>query len=1114
MHNDFVILFEKINRFITKYYQNLLVKGLILSVAIIFSFFILVDLIEYFAWAGSLTRAFIFYIFIGLTAFVLIFFMLLPGIKLMRIGKTMSTEDAATIIGTYFPEVSDKLLNAIQLGELEGSVSKSEYELLMASISQKAIELKPIPFTKAIAIRKNIRYVKYALPPILVIAVMLLVFPSFITEPSRRIINHNEVYSKPLPYELQLNNTEFSVLQHDDYTVSLQAMGDELPAQIYVNDGNYNYRMLEVTPASFAYTFADLNEDLFFTIQTADFKSNTYHIRVMPKPVIFNFHVALDYPNYLNRRDDFLENSGDLVVPEGTRISWTAFTRDARSVMIRKPSELIEMKASSDNSFTHSDQATSSFAYTMFAENEYVVSSDSMTFSLQVIKDEYPSIRAGETMDAKLFEPLFFQGLIGDDHGFHKLTFYYKNEDVDQNNWKAVDLNIRKDIESQSFNFMFDTDSLGLKAGATISYYFEVRDNDALHAYKKSKTAIQLIQFPTEDDLKEDMASNSEEIKDKVKELLGELDKVNKRIEEYKKNLFEKNDMSWLDRNQMMNLLEKEALMQEQIKELNKLNEEVNELAEKLEEKMSPELKEKMDELQKLMEELMDEDLEKQLEELKKELQNMNKEELQKMLEKMKEENEDLKTDLEQSLELYKQMEVEKKAEEIINKLEQLSEEQKQLSDESLDKKKDTDQLLEKQQEIKKDFDALKKDLAEMDTLNKDLEQPMDMSVDSADLKETDDQLQEAEDKLSKNKAKKASENQKSAAMQMKEMAKSLSNMLQQEMQSRLAEDAEMVKRMLDNLLDLSFEQENLIDLVANTSFNDPKYIDNADQQQLLKTDYKIVHDSLQALSRRQLMIKPFVVKESETIESYMDRTLASLQERRKGQALKEQQYIMTSMNNLALMLVESLNQMKQKMDMPGNSDGKSKCKNPGQGGPGSMEQLIQMQGKLNKGMQGKANEQGQEGEDGINGQSETLSRMAAQQAEIRRALSQMLEDLEKGGAAGQALSESIEEMKKIEEDIINRRITDQTLARQKQLEVRLLKSQKALQEREQEERRKSEEGKNKNRSNQNLGIEYKDSKESKEEVLISNPIEMTPYYKSLLKKYRYTIDQKKDGEQ
>ncbi|MBO6762038.1 MAG: hypothetical protein JJ909_13865, partial [Roseivirga sp.] len=73
----------------------------------------------------------------------------------------MSNEEAARQIGKHFPEVSDKLLNVIQLERL----SDSQSELLIASIQQKSLKLQQIPFASAIDIKANKKYFKYSYIP-------------------------------------------------------------------------------------------------------------------------------------------------------------------------------------------------------------------------------------------------------------------------------------------------------------------------------------------------------------------------------------------------------------------------------------------------------------------------------------------------------------------------------------------------------------------------------------------------------------------------------------------------------------------------------------------------------------------------------------------------------------------------------------------------------------------------------------------------------------------------------------------------------------------------------------------------------------------------------------
>jgi hypothetical protein len=157
--------------------------------------------------------------------------------------------------------------------------------------------------------------------------------------------------------------------------------------------------------------------------------------------------------------------------------------------------------------------------------------------------------------------------------------------------------------------------------------------------------------------------------------------------------------------------------------------------------------------------------------------------------------------------------------------------------------------------------------------------------------------------------------------------------------------------------------------------------------------------------------------------------------------------------------------------------------------------------------MQNKGKKEGQGGEDGMNGNSEELARMAAKQSEIRRRLQQYIEQMEAEGGTGNALNKLVEEMLKSEEDIVNRRITQETLERQKDIEVRLLKSEKARMEREKKKERESEEGKNRKRSNLTDQLEYKEKNLKQEDILLTVPVELSPYYRALYKKYMYKME-------
>jgi hypothetical protein len=287
--------------------------------------------------------------------------------------------------------------------------------------------------------------------------------------------------------------------------------------------------------------------------------------------------------------------------------------------------------------------------------------------------------------------------------------------------------------------------------------------------------------------------------------------------------------------------------------------------------------------------------------------------------------------------------------------------------------------------------------------------------------------------------------------------------------------------------------------------------MDFADKQKLLQDDFMVVNDSLLTLSKRQVFIQPFIIKESGKITTYMEKSLNSMQERKKGSALGEQQYVMTSMNNLALMLEESLQQMNQSLSMMSGKPGKGKCNKPGPGKSPNLGDLLQMQQGLNEGMGKKGEMKSGKGDDGLN--SEQLARMAAMQAEIRQRLQDYINELEAEGGNGSALNKLTEEMDKVEDDLINKRLSQETIQRQKDIEVRLLKAKDAELKRGKENKRESREGKSKQSSNQIENLKYKEIVITQEEILKSVPIEMSPYYKELFKKYLYKLE-RENGSQ
>jgi hypothetical protein len=132
---------------------------------------------------------------------------------------------------------------------------------------------------------------------------------------------------------------------------------------------------------------------------------------------------------------------------------------------------------------------------------------------------------------------------------------------------------------------------------------------------------------------------------------------------------------------------------------------------------------------------------------------------------------------------------------------------------------------------------------------------------------------------------------------------------------------------------------------------------------------------------------------------------------------------------------------------------------------------------------------------------SEELARMAAKQAAIRRKLNQYREELMKQGQGDQGLSKTIKKMEENETDLVNKRITEELIERQKEILTRLLESEKAEREQEKEKRREGTTARDALRSEPEA-MEFEKMIEKGRDILRAVPPEMNPYYKKKVNEY------------
>jgi hypothetical protein len=1092
MNSAFSTLIAKINEFIRKYYLNKLVRGSLYTAAFMLSFYVLLLVTVYFTYPPVAIKTTLFYSFVFASLLALGVWVIKPIWQYFQCEQAMSHQEAARLIGAYFPAVADRLTNTLQLETLAQNHPENN-ALIIASIDQKIKDMRPIPFNSAIRLGDNKKNLKFLLAPSLLIIFIALLSPAILRDGTYSFVRYNQEILPQAPFQFVLENKQLTLNQGDDFLLKVKLTGDRIPQDIYVAHGQNTYKLDRIDINHFNYLFQNVQKSMQIRLTGGGFSSSSYQVLVQARPALLAVRAGLNYPSYIQRKPEIIENSGDLIVPEGTNVTWQINTANAESITFILNGKTYPLPIAANlSSFKANIRHDAQFQISV--GNRFTQNADTLSHQIRLLKDEYPLIRVDEARDSISQKSRYFSGQISDDYGFSSLNFVMQIKNGAQlvrSIRKSISIDKRQ-LESKFF-FRWNFQNVALQAGQTIDYFFEVADNDAINGAKTSRSELKTYQEPNAQQLAEQMNAGTKSVKDKITssiKLAKEIEKESKRLSE---NLLDKKQLNFEDKKQIEALLDKQQQLEKALSEIKKQNEQNNRQQEE-NQTLNDDIKEKQKQLENLFNQVLDEKTKELLNKLQKLMDQNRKDDTQQELGQVQTDNKTLKNELDRLLELYKQLEFEQNLQNKIDRLQDLAKQQKELAKQqnlSLTEQKN------KQEKLNTDFKALQKELQELSDKNQALERPNAFENPEKESKEIAKNQAESSKQLEQNQRQKAADKQEQAGEQMQQMAQKLQEQQQDgaEMESKV--NAQELRALLQKLLNSSFDQEKLMLGLKQTHSTDPKYLALTQQQKSIGNYMNVVADSLFSLSKRVPQIETTVSKEVESIKSNINKAVDYMADRRTAEANRSQQYTMTAMNNLALLLNEALEQLQNAMKNAKSGKGK-----PKQG----MKQLQQMQEALNKNMKQakqQMEQQGNAGKVGKGKMSEEFAKMAQQQQMLRNALEKINREDNKGGGGKLGnLNQAIDQMKQTELELVNKRISQETLRRQKDLMVKLLDAEKAEREQQEDEKRESQAAKQFPPSYQKMLEKFMQNQGSEEELLQKLPPKLNYYYKNKVAEY------------
>lgn len=1054
---------------------------IVAGIAVVIFFNSLLEIIFRFSKAG---RGILLTLILLCSAGIAVYFF--RDVVLILIGKDRKFDDEhlAKKVGQILPGIKDRLLNTLQLSHIQMAQVHYSAELIELSIQRAGTSYLGEDFTKAASIERVRVMSRYAIPLLIAVLFPVLMFPHVFGGALERITNPGRDFPVENPFNLTVIPGNTSIVRGTPFTIQARTEGQKPDlAKIFIQ---------EEGTSSFSVVIADAREDTFqyhFEKVTVPFRyyvqgtkkilfrpdhhvnSPLYAVKVIQRPVIRHLKVRLESPPYSGLSAYYLaENIGDITALKGTAVTMeittnkrisTAFLHFDKGMQV--PLEFKD--TSGKGSFTLLNDGI----YTIHLIDQDTVTNEApIEYHLTLLRDEFPFIQVihpgrDTDLDESMTVPLLIR--VMDDYGLTKVHLISQKAQTKENREGSSDstsdfsdfpqdtitvpLLNRKD-RMQDIQFDWDLSKTNLVPDDRVSYYFEVYDNDVISGPKKSASEKFYVRFPSMEEIFSRVEEQQETGINTMEEVLKENKDIQEKLQEITREMKRNPNLNWDKQKALKNAADRQAESMKKIEDVQKRYEEILDKLEK-HDLTSLETLKKYAELQQLFQEVLTPELQKAVQDLQKSLQEQSQQnpELQKQVEKFAFSQEEYLKKIERTLNLLKRIQTEQKMDEMVKQAEELAKKQetinKELEKVNQDEKKSMKELAKQEEELgfkTNEVDEKVKELARQ--MAQDSTFKLSRLESAARLLEEQQvipRMQEMSTSMQNGEKSEPKQEGEKLEKDLQDYAKKLESARDEMKSNEKRKVMTAMRRTLQDVLELSKQQEQLAGESKNLTAQSPKFQENAEKQANVMSGLSRIAQQLLDLSQMTFFVTPQMGKSIGGAMTEMQSAVQSLENRNGEAASMNQEQAMGALNESAKMMTGAMQQMQGAQSVTGMEE--------------YMKMLQQMAG-AQEGINDET-EQSMMGGKPKSSQQGALLRLAREQM----ALQKILEELQKQIGERQDILGSLDQIgkdmgdvvKELEEAQVNRK----TIERQRQILSRLLDAQRSLQRRDYSKKRQSE---------------------------------------------------------
>jgi hypothetical protein len=1044
-------------------------------------------------------------------------------IDLIQLSDKNDLTPVTRSIGVLFPSIEDRLTNIYQLITLRPPGSSSS--ITYYAIERYAKELENTEFSKEIKLGDFLFPYSIVIPVILGSLVLTYMLSDKLMLSMKRILNPMGEYAEVPWYEFTVNPGNTNIIIDQTLNISAKFKGPELETCLlqlrFRGDVVYQSKLMRGQADFYEIQIDDIKRPFEYYLQgfprfPAEWKdklvSQVFTINTLIPPLVNEVQVVVTPPSYTNLPKQFLEvNVGDIIAYPGSIINISAQANKALNMAKIVFSDGKEIYSDiRGNKFNFSFTVNIGKTYLLTVnDTEGLYNREPIEYTITKLEDLYPAVEITEPgEDVEIAADgalnLIFEG--NDDFGFNKLHLHYqiqrKVKAVTDSTWHQVPIYISTPGDKyfqQSYFWNFATLPVSFDDG--VKYYATLSDNDIINGPKISRSDTYYIRFPSVEQLFEDFNSAQNENLNAAEDLAAESEDLKKDLEKISREMKREKELDWERKRSLETALEKQEEVQ---KKLKKIEEDLNKAIEKLESNQlfSPEILEKYNKLQDLFHEIATPELLQSMKDLEKSLNLLDKKQTQIATEKFKLDQQRFKENLERTLALFKRVKLEQELDKMVKMAEALERDQSEISEalaknDALDpeKRKSLIKKEEDQQDLLKNLNNSLSKIMKNDLMN-EYPKVMNSLENSKQIgNELQDQMAEFINTMETTDQNTMQSNSGEMDQQLAQMQANLKNAQKSMLENSQQKILSKMKKVTDNLLKLSKDEEQLIEETKQLSNFSDKFPEIAgSQQQIIENMFRTTRDIID-LSHETFFLPPGMSKSLSNAHSNMKKSVSELENRKQKTASNFQGHSMAEIN-------KSIMQMQNSMEALAAA----------KSGLGFEQYLQQMQ-QLS-GQQGKLNQESlnffntNKGKLSLEQQGQ-LMRMSAEQKAIQQSLENLAEGMQNRSDVLGSLDNMAKEMEEVVKELHSLRLDRGTIERQQKIFSRMLDAQKSVREKEYSKKRLAETGKEYIRRSPDdpTDLENQRMKQLKLDLIRALNEGYNPDYEKLIEEYFRTLN-------